>query len=88
MSRMFSDRATVPGWAVVLGLLGFSPAPMAFPSGTALLAMGLIGSALLFHRSSRPGDRTIAMRHRAQAGTARTTGADETDLDRMGSDAG
>ena len=88
MSRIFSDRATLPGWAVVLGLLGFSPAPMTLPSGTALLAIGLIGSALLFHRSGRSGHRVIAMRRRPQAIADRRTGADETDLDRMGSDAG
>lgn len=81
---MFSDRTTLPGWAVVLGLLGFSPTPQALPSGTALLAIGLIGSALLFRRSSRSAQRVLATPRRA-----RIKGANETaDLDRMGSDAG
>jgi hypothetical protein len=43
--------AALPRWAVVLTLLALTPLPMAVPSGIALAAIGLMGSAFLFRHS-------------------------------------
>jgi hypothetical protein len=51
MSLVFSDRAALPCWAIVVALLTLSPLPQAFPFGIALGAIGLVGSALLLQQS-------------------------------------
>jgi hypothetical protein len=44
------EEALMPRWAVVLAIVALSPVPLALPSGVALAAIGLTGSAVLLLR--------------------------------------
>jgi hypothetical protein len=44
------ERTALPQWAVVFAVVALSPVPLALPSGSALAAIGLLGSAFVLAR--------------------------------------
>jgi hypothetical protein len=47
MSLTCYEPAALPQWFVVFALVALSPVPLSVPSGIALAAIGLLGSAFL-----------------------------------------
>ena len=72
MSLTCCEPAAVPQWFVVFALVALSPAPLSLPSGIALAAIGLLGSALLVRRCRHEQRAPVSFRSRAADGDGLT----------------